>query len=83
MKKSKMSSKDGFKKFAPATPSDEITIGDYIVERYCPHRKADLSVFGECSGTELVCTLHGWKFDLETGECLTAQDRKLVVRRAQ
>jgi nitrite reductase/ring-hydroxylating ferredoxin subunit len=30
-----------------------------------------------------VCTLHGWKFDLETGECLTAQDRKLVVRRAQ
>jgi nitrite reductase/ring-hydroxylating ferredoxin subunit len=27
--------------------------------------------------------LHGWKFDLETGECLTAQDRKLIVRRAQ
>ena len=74
---------EAVKKFAPATPSDEITIGDYIVERYCPHRKADLSVFGECSGTELVCTLHGWKFDLETGECLTAQDRKLVVRRAQ
>ena len=74
---------EAVKKFAPAIPSDEITIGDYIVERYCPHRKADLSVFGECSGTELVCTLHGWKFDLETGECLTAQDRKLVVRRAQ
>jgi UDP-MurNAc hydroxylase len=74
---------EAVKKFAPATPSDEITIGDYIVERYCPHRKADLSVFGECSGTELVCTLHGWKFDLETGECLTAQDRKLIVRRAQ
>jgi nitrite reductase/ring-hydroxylating ferredoxin subunit len=27
--------------------------------------------------------LHGWKFDLETGECLTAQDRKLRVRRAE
>ncbi|MEO7398449.1 MAG: Rieske 2Fe-2S domain-containing protein [Ilumatobacteraceae bacterium] len=30
----------------------------------------------------LVCTLHGWRFDLETGECLTAADRKLRVRRA-
>jgi UDP-MurNAc hydroxylase len=74
---------EAVKKFAPVAPSDEITIGDYIVERYCPHRQADLSVFGECTGTELVCTLHGWKFDLETGECLTAQDRKLRVRRAK
>jgi UDP-MurNAc hydroxylase len=29
-----------------------------------------------------VCTLHGWKFDLETGRCLTAEDRRLRVRRA-
>ena len=74
---------EAVKKFAPPAPSDEIVIGDYVVERYCPHRQADLSVFGECSGTELVCTLHGWKFDLETGECLTAQDRKLRVRRVE
>jgi nitrite reductase/ring-hydroxylating ferredoxin subunit len=26
--------------------------------------------------------LHGWKFDLETGKCLTADDRRLRVRRA-
>ena len=26
----------------------------------CPHRHADLSVFGEIDGGELVCTLHGW-----------------------
>ena len=65
----------------PEAPSDEIVIGDHIVERYCPHRKADLSVFGECDGDVLVCTLHGWKFDLETGRCLTAADRALKVRR--
>ena len=70
------------RKLAPPPPSEEIRIGDYIVERYCPHRRADLSVFGECEGTRLVCTLHGWKFDLETGRCLTAEDRQLRVRRA-
>ena len=66
----------------PDPPSEEFRLGEYVVERYCPHRKADLSVFGECDGTTLVCTLHGWKFDLETGRCLTAADRALSVRRA-
>lgn len=62
--------------------SQEIRIGDHICERTCPHRQADLSVFGEIDGNHLVCTLHGWRFDLETGECLTATDRKLRIRRA-
>jgi len=70
------------RKLAPPPPSEEIRIGDYIVERYCPHRQADLAVFGECEGDQLVCTLHGWKFDLATGRCLTAEDRSLRVRRA-
>jgi UDP-MurNAc hydroxylase len=52
------------------------------MERYCPHRKADLSIFGECNGKVLTCTLHGWKFDLETGKCLTADDKALRVRRS-
>jgi UDP-MurNAc hydroxylase len=59
-----------------------IRIGDHICERACPHRQADLSVFGEIDGNHLVCTLHGWRFDLDTGECLTATDRKLRIRRA-
>ena len=29
----------------------------------------------------LTCTLHGWRFDLETGRCLTAADHPLRVRR--
>ena len=60
----------------------EVRIGDYIVERLCPHRQADLSVFGEIDDDELVCTLHGWRFDLETGRCSTADDRRLRIRRA-
>ena len=52
------------------------------MERYCPHRRADLAIFGEVDGGVLTCALHGWQFDLETGRCLTADDRRLRVRRA-
>jgi UDP-MurNAc hydroxylase len=72
---------EAVRRIQPAPLSEEIRIGDYLVERYCPHRRADLSVFGECDGDVLVCTLHGWKFDLTTGRCLTAEDRALSVRR--
>jgi len=67
-----------------AVPDDEadVRIGDWIVQRRCPHREADLSVFGEVHGGELVCTLHGWRFDLATGRCRNAEDRPLRVRRA-
>ena len=60
---------------------EEIQIGGYICERTCPHRQADLKVFGEIDEGHLVCTLHGWRFDLDTGECLTATNRKLRIRK--
>lgn len=69
-------------KLAPPPPSAEIELGGYVMERYCPHRQADLSVFGHVEGHVLTCTLHGWTFDLESGRCLTAEDRHLRVRRA-
>jgi len=64
-------------------PSDEsdITIGDYVVQRRCPHRNADLSVFGEIEGGNLVCTLHGWKFDLETGQCRNAAEKAIRIKK--
>jgi UDP-MurNAc hydroxylase len=64
-------------------PSDEsdIVIGDYEVQRRCPHRNADLSVFGQIDGDDLVCTLHGWRFDLETGTCRTATEKAIRVRK--
>jgi len=65
----------------PAEPSEEIRIGDFTLERYCPHRKADLSVFGQLEGDEIVCTLHGWRFKTQDGRCVTADDRRLKIRR--
>jgi UDP-MurNAc hydroxylase len=61
---------------------EEIQLGSWVVERYCPHRKADLATFGRVDGCVLTCELHGWQFDLTTGRCLTADDRKLRVRPA-
>ncbi len=64
-------------------PSDEsdIEIGDYVVQRRCPHRNADLSVFGEIEGDHLVCTLHGWKFDLDTGRCHNAAEKPIRIKK--
>ncbi len=61
---------------------EEIQIGEWIVQRTCPHRDADLSVFGVIDGDELVCTLHGWRFDSATGKCLNAEERTLRIRPA-
>lgn len=64
-------------------PTDEsdIQIGDYVVQRRCPHRNADLSVFGEIDGNNLVCTLHGWKFDLVTGQCRNAAETAIRIKK--
>ncbi|MEY4361736.1 MAG: hypothetical protein RL391_1042 [Actinomycetota bacterium] len=70
------------RRLQPDVPSADIEIDGYVIERYCPHRRADLSVFGEVDGSTITCTLHGWKFDLDSGRCLTAEDHRLRVRRA-
>lgn len=70
--------------------NDTVRIGDWVVERWCPHRRGDLSVFGELvedpdspEGCALVCTLHGWRFEVPSGRCLTAQDHQVRLRRAE
>ena len=35
--------------------SAEIELGGYVMQRYCPHRKADLSEFGVIEGDNVVC----------------------------
>ncbi|MEM9747311.1 MAG: Rieske 2Fe-2S domain-containing protein [Actinomycetota bacterium] len=74
-------------KLAPPDPEalaaePDIRIGDYVVQRRCPHRDADLEAFGEVDGCEFVCTLHGWRFDLDTGACLTSPGHQLRIRPA-
>ncbi|NUS72807.1 MAG: Rieske 2Fe-2S domain-containing protein [Corynebacteriales bacterium] len=59
--------------FAEQSPDDEdITLDEWVVQRRCPHLKADLSKFGQVDDGVLTCQMHGWKFDLETGKCLTS-----------
>ena len=53
----------------------------YRIQRRCPHMKADLTRFGHIENGVLTCTMHGWQFELETGKCLTSDDRKLYAQR--
>ena len=47
--------------------------GVYAFDARCPHAGNPL-VEGEVLGETLVCAFHGWKFDLETGECLFGEE---------
>jgi len=52
----------------------------YLIQRRCPHLKADLTRFAQIDGGVLTCTLHGWQFELATGRCLTSDDRQLYAK---
>ena len=53
-----------------------------MVQRRCPHKGADLGRFGEVDGCVLTRSMHGWQFDLETGECLNHADHPITARRS-
>ncbi|MEL0193851.1 MAG: Rieske 2Fe-2S domain-containing protein [Acidimicrobiaceae bacterium] len=61
-------------------PETDVEVGNFIVQRRCPHRNADFSVFGEIDGDDLVCTLHGWRFDTATGQCRTSNDHPVRIK---
>src|SRR5262245_25211237 len=42
----------------------------HAFENRCPHEGNPLSE-GEILGPTLVCVFHSWRFDLETGSCLS------------
>jgi UDP-MurNAc hydroxylase len=60
--------------------SDFARVGERVIQRHCPHLKADLVRFGTVEDGVLTCQLHGWQFDVSTGRCLTSDDRKLFTR---
>ena len=73
---------EALRKMHPPTETEpDIELDGWVIQRRCPHRNADLEVFGEVNGCELTCTLHGWRFDLETGRCLTSAGHELRARR--
>lgn len=56
--------------------------GPWLIQRRCPHLKADLRRFASVDKRGvLTCQMHGWRFDLNTGQCLNAADRVLYRRR--
>ncbi|MCX4386096.1 Rieske 2Fe-2S domain-containing protein [Micromonospora peucetia] len=64
-----------------STDAEDITLGDWVLQRRCPHLKADLTRFGIVEGDQLTCQLHGWRFDLASGRCLTSVGHKVRAHR--
>jgi UDP-MurNAc hydroxylase len=55
-----------------AEAAETITLDGWELQRRCPHLKADLSRFGSVDGDVLTCQMHGWKWRLSDGKCLTS-----------
>ncbi|TWJ14866.1 UDP-MurNAc hydroxylase [Stackebrandtia albiflava] len=59
--------------YAEQKPDEEnISLQGWTVQRRCPHLKADLSRFGKVEDGVLTCQMHGWKWNLDSGKCLTS-----------
>jgi UDP-MurNAc hydroxylase len=53
--------------------TEDVQLDDWVVQRRCPHLRADLSKTGKIEDGVLTCSLHDWKWDLTSGRCLTTQ----------
>jgi len=42
----------------------------HAIENFCPHKGAPLAD-SQLYGNTVECDLHGWRFDIRTGECFT------------
>ncbi|MBA3489888.1 MAG: MBL fold metallo-hydrolase [Longispora sp.] len=57
--------------------AEDITLDGWTVQRRCPHLKADLGRFGKVEDGVLTCQMHGWKWDLNSGKCLTSAGHEI------
>jgi UDP-MurNAc hydroxylase len=55
-----------------AEAAETITLDGWEMQRRCPHLKADLSRFGKIEEGVLTCQMHGWRWRLADGKCLTS-----------
>jgi UDP-MurNAc hydroxylase len=55
-----------------AEAAETIALDGWDLQRRCPHLKADLTRFGSIDGDVLTCQMHGWKWNLANGKCLTS-----------
>ncbi|HEU0089191.1 MAG TPA: Rieske 2Fe-2S domain-containing protein [Pseudonocardiaceae bacterium] len=59
----------------------DIGLDGWRVQRRCPHLRADLARFGSICDGVLTCALHGWRFDLASGRCLTSAGHPIRATR--
>jgi UDP-MurNAc hydroxylase len=55
-----------------AEAGEMVELGGWLVQRRCAHLKADLTRFGQVEDGVLTCQMHGWKWRLADGKCLTS-----------
>ena len=59
---------------------------EYLIDRYCPHQKADLCNAEIDKENYLICPVHGWKFNLNGGKDiksnLTINSKKINLKRS-
>ncbi|MFI5957193.1 Rieske 2Fe-2S domain-containing protein [Cryptosporangium sp. NPDC051539] len=55
-----------------STDDEDCEIDGWAVQRRCAHLKADLTRFGKVEDGVLTCQMHGWKWRLKDGSCLTS-----------
>ncbi|HEY7043855.1 MAG TPA: Rieske 2Fe-2S domain-containing protein, partial [Nocardioidaceae bacterium] len=60
-----------------AEAAETITLDGWDLQRRCPHLKADLSRFGSIDDGVLTCQMHGWRWRLSDGKCLTSVGHEL------
>jgi len=63
--------------------SEDIQFEEWVVQRRCPHLRADLSKTGKIEDGVLTCSLHDWKWDLASGRCLTTQGHPIRASHAE
>ena len=64
-----------------AEAAEMIELDGWLVQRRCAHLKADLSRFGVVEDGVLTCQMHGWKWRLSDGKCLTSVGHSLRSER--
>jgi UDP-MurNAc hydroxylase len=55
-----------------AEAAESFVLDGWEMQKRCPHLKADLSRFGSVEDGVLTCQMHGWKWRLADGKCLTS-----------
>ncbi len=55
-----------------AEAAETITFGGWEMQRRCPHLKADLTRFGTIEDGVMTCQMHGWRWRLSDGRCLSS-----------